>query len=282
MFTSSATSVAWSFGVNIADQMTWSVTNSFASSNSSMLVAGWWHPTTLTATRRLWSCGNNIGAQINTTTSELRLKTDNTTDKEWTTSGVGLALNQWKFLAFLGSFTNTGAAAQWRVWSGTIDVAPIEATVSVAVAGAGNFTGATSFALGNGAAGPLGWQGLIGSVMTVYATQGSQSVLPVSSGVINNEEADIVFKSIVLPVWLGDWFPPRVLQNNSGFAQAFETMHIGMEHNTSGGIGIQAIRRGSSSVSPFVGGSQAANVILSQTSTPRPMRQPKNDFLRRR
>lgn len=274
--------MAWTFGINIADQMTWNVTNSFGSSNSAMLVAGWWYPTTLTATRRLWSCGNNIGAQIDATTSELRIKTDNTTDKEWTTSGVGLTLDTWTFLAFLGSFTNTGAAAQWRVWSGTIGVAPVQVTVSVAVAGAGNFTGSTSFALGNGAAGTLGWQGLIGSAMTVFSNQGVNRVLPVGSGVIANDEAQVVEQQIVLPVWSGDWFPQRVLQNSSGFSEGFETMHIGMEHSTSGGIGIMAVRRGGGTVSPFVAGSQSANAGRSETSTPRPMLQPANNYLRRR
>lgn len=171
---------------------------------------GWVKPTTLTAGRGIVGAGTIFGAEIGATTSELLLRTDNTTDGQWTTSGVGLQVGQWQFLAILNTCNNTGPAAAWRVWSGTQDQAPIECTVTPTVAPVGNFTGSTAVTLGNkGAAGVVAFQGEIGTwVFHRNATTGAGSSLPLAAaGAITATEAEFVFQRYVAPVWSGEWIP---------------------------------------------------------------------------
>lgn len=274
--------MSWEFGSTTTDSLQFGLTNNHASGGTSLFVCGWWYPTTLTATRRLWSLAAVIGVEINTTTSELRLKTDNTTDGQWTTSGVNLTLNEWKFIAFFGTFTNTGPAAQWRVWAGTVETCPAEVTVSVAVAPVGNFVAASAFNLGNTQAGSVSWQGLIGNANTIVCSAGSLQNFPLpntTSGTITNDEANIVFQQLVIPYWSGESFPHRVLHNAAGFSS--ESASINMDHaNTTSGL--VAIRRGAGSITPFLLGTRAGSPILSQVRTPVPRKQPENHFLRRR
>lgn len=179
----------------------------------SCFVAGWWKPTTLTATRGLWSAGNIFGAEIDTTTSELRLRTDNTTDGQWTTTGVGLTVNEWKFLAFANSCNNTGPAAAWVVWSGTGDTAPQQVTVTQATAPNGNFTGSTATVLGNKGTGTLAFQGEIGPAVFARHTANAFGYVPTATvGTITADEADIVYQRLVLPIWSGIWCPPWLRQ----------------------------------------------------------------------
>lgn len=154
----------YTFGAGTGDDINWAMGMTMGATARLHLVCGWWYPTTLTDTRGLWSAGNVYGAEINTTTSELRLRTDNTTDGQWTTTGAALAVNKWSFLAFASSQSNTGPAAAWRVWMGTLDEAPIEITVTSAVAPVGNFTGNATFYIGNKGTGTLAFQGDIANL----------------------------------------------------------------------------------------------------------------------
>jgi hypothetical protein len=163
----------------------------------------------LTSTRKLWSANTSgiVGAEINTTTSELRLKTDNTTDGQWTTSGVSLAVNTWHFLAFFLTCTNTGPAGAWRVWAASGTNRPTEATVSVATSPSGNFTGSTSFFIGNAGTGSLAFQGDISRVqayITSGTTAGAQHPFGLAAhGTVTNAEAEFIYQRFVFPAWLG-------------------------------------------------------------------------------
>lgn len=211
------------FGGATGDDVTWTSGLTLGATTRNNLVCGWWRPTTLTATRRLWSAGTIFGAEIAAATSEIVLRTDNTTDGQWTTTGAGLTLNQWQFLAFVASINNTGPAAAWRVWSGTIDTAPIECTVTQNTAPVGNFTGSGSFTIGNaGSAGTVAFQGDIANVavFTHAAVVGADRPFGNAAfGAITATEAQYLYERFVLPFWLGDMTVPNFPNTIAGGSQ---------------------------------------------------------------
>lgn len=207
--------MAYTFGALTSDNISIAATLTTGANTNACLVMGWWLPTTLTATRGLWSFGTVFGAEVAGTTSEIILRTDNTTDGQWTTTGAALTVDTWTFLAFLGSFRNTGPAAAWRVWSGTVDTPPVECTVTQNTAPAGNFTGNGTFTIGNKAStGTVAWQGDIDQVvfLTVSAAVPGRCPLPhTGNGNIAQSDADYIYQTLVAPYWL---------QNETSFLQA--------------------------------------------------------------
>lgn len=199
--------MAYTFGAGTGDDITWDQgglgDGILGARNGVRLVYGWWYPTTLTATRGLWSAGNTYGAEIDSTTSELRLRTDNTTDGQWTTTGVNLTTNEWKFLAFMNTNNNSGPTAAWRVWAGTISTAPTEVTVTSAVGPSGNFTGNANFYIGNKGTGTVAFQGDIENVgyLTTGTNDGPFQIA--TAGTITNNEAEFAYRWFVLPLWIG-------------------------------------------------------------------------------
>lgn len=212
--------MAYTFGTNTTDDISWTSSVSVGANSSACLVMGWWYPTTLTATRGLWSSGTVFGAEVDTTTSEVRLRTDNTTDGQWTTTGAGLTTNTWTFLAFMNSCNNTGPAAAWRVWAGTGETPPVELTVTQATAPVGNFTGSTAFCTGNkGNAGTLAWQGDIDNLIFVAtgATAGATThpLYVATNGTITNDEALLAYQNFVLPFWRDGFLSPDLRRGQS-------------------------------------------------------------------
>lgn len=210
--------MAYTFGGATGDDINWT-TGSVGGTNTFGYAMGWFYPTTLTATRGLFSWGATCGVEIDTTTSELRLRTDNTTDGQWTTTGVALALNTWSFIAFALTCWNTGPSYGWRLWSGTADTAPVERTVTLATAPVGNFTGSTAFCVGNkGSAGTLAFQGDIGPVLvgTCGVNNATTNGIPnATGGAISQAEADFILSRLVLPFWAGE-AAPKVIRNSLG------------------------------------------------------------------
>jgi len=193
--------------------------------NTATFVAGWWYPTTLTATRGYWSAGNVFGAEVDTTTSEFRLRTDNTTDGQWVTSGAGIAINQWWFLAFLNAAENTTVAGAWRVWVGRADLEPAVITPTVATSRSGNYTGSTAWAIGNKGTGSLAFQGDIGWVVTATCnTVGINNPFRIAtSGTISDAEARIVYEHWVWPLWRGVPVADRMV--TPGLTASFSLIH---------------------------------------------------------
>jgi hypothetical protein len=200
--------VAWTFGGGTGDDVTLSMTGSMMATSRIQMVMGWWRPTTLTATRKLWSVntGGVAGCEIDSTTSQIRLKIDATTDGEWT-APVGLTVDQWKFLAMVCSI-NTVSALAWRVWAGTYDTAPAEVTVTQVVAPASTVTGSSNLYVGNAGTGTLAFQGDIADVVAMVSL-GSGDInhmIPhVTRGVITTDEAEYLRQLIVEPTWRGDY-----------------------------------------------------------------------------
>lgn len=198
--------MAYDFGAAASHDTTCSFIIGVGANSRIAIIAGWWRPTTLTATRGLWSAGNTVGAEIDTTTSELRLRTDNTTDGQWTTTGVGLAVGTPKFLAFALNCYNTGPAAAWRVWAGDVQTPPAEVTVTQATAPVGNFTGSTSVYFGNkGTSTTLAFQGAIEECWTTAFITTDWTMTPLTDGVINQVDADLIYSRMVLPMWAGTY-----------------------------------------------------------------------------
>src|SRR5688572_2512559 len=115
--------MSYTFGASVDDDINWAGDfNGFGGAIAcQLLLCGWFHPTTLTAGRGLFAFGDTSGAEIDTATAELRFRAlGATTTGQWTTSGVNLAVNEWKFIAVLNTVTNTGPSVAFRVWVGTL------------------------------------------------------------------------------------------------------------------------------------------------------------------
>jgi hypothetical protein len=202
--------VPYTFGAAAGDDISWSITVG-QGSNSSFFVCGWFRPTTLTAGRKLWGLGAITNMQIAPTTSELRMNTDfNTTDGVYTTTGAGLAVDEWVFIAAFWHGSNTSSSSRWRVWKGTTDTAPVELTVTVNTAGTSTVTTAnTTFTCGNqSAAASTSFQGQIADL--TYAASASPSgtfhpfLVTNYSGNQTAEQLEHIYTKMVLPAWLGN------------------------------------------------------------------------------
>lgn len=197
--------MAYTFGGATGDDITLTTTGSAGGSAQTVLACGWFYPTTLTATRGYWSCGNTFGAEVDTTTSELRMKTQNaTTGGVWTTTGAGITTNKWWFIAWLFSCNNTGPTHAWRVWVGSIDAVPALVTVNNGTAPVGNFTGSTSRTVGNKGTGTLAFQGDIGWMTFINNGQNLPGPFNITSdGVFDVGTEGTTFANWVYPMWTG-------------------------------------------------------------------------------
>jgi len=252
--------MAYTFGAGTGDDINWASQATIMATARSVLVCGWWYPTTLTAGRGIWSAHttNINGAEIAAATNEIVLRTDNvTTDGQWTTTGAGLTLNTWTFLAFMSSTLNGTPSAAWRVWSGTIDTPPIECTVTQNTAPAGNFTGGAIFYIGNKGTGTVAFQGIIDEVgfCTTAAAAGA-STHPFSLaaiGAITDAEALFTYERFIVPYWLGlGWAPAGLVRRNGSSVNTEDASYW------SGDMLARVIRyntaTGESSVAPTING----------------------------
>lgn len=233
--------MALTFGAANTDDATIGLGFSVGATGTTYFIAGWFRPTTLTAGRALWSLGANIFAAIDSTdTSELLLTSDNTTDGNWTTTGVGNAVDTWRFIAVMNAANNTGPTASWRAWAGDEVSVPSEITVTQAVAPSGNFTGNANLTFGNKAStGTAAFQGDIAEV-TYIATSSAGALLPpfglASHPTISQTEADWIYATYVVPIWMGraDIAIARTALSSASNIEAF---HVPLHLDVEGGWG---------------------------------------------
>lgn len=253
------------FGAATSDDVNWAMATTIGATGRSQCVTGWWRPTTLTATRGLWSAGNTIGAEIDSTTDELRLRTDNTTDGQWTTTGVDMVVDEWKFLAFLLSTNDTGPVGNWRVWAGTTQTSPVECTVSVATSPVGNHTGNATFFAGNKGTGTLAFQGDVAEVSACASGQGGTitSFFGIATtATITDVEALQIFNTYVLPHYRGE--PWRALESRR---------HESTDYRYWAGNSIgDTVFVKSSTVQVTPGTATVAGATTSANGSPRPLR----------
>jgi hypothetical protein len=212
--------MAYTFGAATGDDINFAGLSAtgLGADNCHFLITGWFYPTTLSPGRAYWGAGGTFGLEVDTTTSELRIKTANaTTNGEWTTASAGITTGAWYFIAVLGTTETTGTLAAFRVWTGTFETPPVECTVSVAVAASGAFTGSATPVIGNkSAATTVAFQGDIDHLQWIIAAGSSPPVgLATSplflstSGSITDDEAFSVLHRAVIPMWQGKMFDGR-------------------------------------------------------------------------
>ncbi len=257
--------MAYTVGAGTGDDIAFSTGTTLGADNRSCFVCGWWYPTTLTATRGYWSAGNTFGAEVDTTTSELRLRTDNTTDGQWTTTGANITTNKWWFLAFLNATENTGVLSPWRVWVGDVENPPVAVTVTNATAPAGNFTGSSACVIGNKGTGTLAFRGDVG--WSVFIATDSASHLSVTgvntTGVIDADVEYRAYQSLVLPFWSSN--PDFLQMKPSPTTGQWIILHNTMDFQN------RHFRRGHNGTIDMNGAATVNGATLSQQREPRPL-----------
>jgi hypothetical protein len=198
--------MSYKFGAANSNDIVATANRTLCADGSVQFICGWWYPTTLTSGRGYWSAGNTIGSEVDSTTSELRVRTDNSTDGQWITTGAGIVVDKWHFIAWLNCTENTGTLTEWRVWVGTQDSEPVQITPTVSTAPSGNFNSASTRYLGNkGTSSTLAFLGDIGwGFWLVVDSQGMPNALNSATvGVIGPGEDDFVRERLVFPIWRG-------------------------------------------------------------------------------
>jgi hypothetical protein len=201
--------VAYTFGGATGDDANFPLATTAMGDTRNLYISGWWKPTTLTAGRALFGVATVPRVEINSTTSELRIWADcATTDGQWTTSGVGLTVDLWTFIAFVHSWTSSApATASMRLWRGTIDEPPVEVTISQATAPSGGPTGGSTLAIGNAtSATSIAFQGEIAEINAIVSRAAVSVTHPLyltSGNSIGNTEAELIRSRLVEPSWRG-------------------------------------------------------------------------------
>lgn len=258
--------MAYTFGAGTGDDVTWTGSISLGATARASLVYGWWLPTTLTATRGLWSAGNVYGAEVDLITDELTLRTDGaTTDGQWSTTGVDLAVDEWKFIACFGTSLSGTPDMAWRVWAGTIGSAPVEVTVTNIIPQVGNFAGSAVFYLGNKGTGTVAFEGDIDEAGFIATAASATAGLPfglAAYGACTDTEAAFIYQRFVLPLWLGE-FPRQAIWSAIG-TPSTEHAHISLRS-------LPQVRRTASSDTVLSGVAPTINgATVSQNRGPRP------------
>lgn len=198
-------------------RINWTVTPAIGAASSATLFAGWFLPTTLTAGRGFWSAGNIIGLEVGGTTSEVVGRIQSATNGVYTSSGAGIAINNWYFIAHYIDATNTGPNSNQFLWIGTIESPPVEQTFTQTTAPVGAFSSQTAMVVGNkGAAGTTAFQGEVGNCF--LATQSTNTRGPFNlsafgptgkdANQLATEKAGLL-NNFIIPWWRGEPLPTR-------------------------------------------------------------------------
>jgi hypothetical protein len=145
-------------------------------------------------------------AEVDGTTSEIRWIFDAaTTDGEYVTSGLGMVIDQWQFLAFFAAMESSGNLVTPRIWRGTVDEPPVMFTPSVSVSPAGNWVGQNTVYVGNHGTATTAFQGDIGSVsfLTVRSSGATQPFSVITNGTLDADIERNIEKWWVNPIWQG-------------------------------------------------------------------------------
>jgi hypothetical protein len=198
--------MSYTNGAGTGDGVGYAAALTLCGDNSNQFMAGWFYPTTLTATRVYFSLSATTRIAVDTTTDELRITSDwSSTDAVRTTTGADIVVNEWVFIAVLWAKENTGDVEGWRVWIGRQSTPPVIQTPAVTTAGVGTPTGSSTFFLGNVTGGSLAFQGDIGwGVLIGTDTIDINNWSHISnSGEIVDVEAQLVEEQWVMPLWAG-------------------------------------------------------------------------------
>jgi len=147
--------MALTFGAATSDRVVLTTPRVVHSDSDPLFMYGWFYPTTLTAGRHYISCGafstNFSGVRVGSTTSELEWTSDfSTTKPVWGTSGAGITVDKWWFIACLTNGTVTGPNDGCQIWLGDAENCPVALTPTRSTAPVGSPATTTIFTIGNG------------------------------------------------------------------------------------------------------------------------------------
>lgn len=207
----------------------------YASSPMVCLIAFWMYPTTITSGRSPWGLTGATKLAWSGTAGEMAMTIDMaTTDAVFTTTNLVAATNEWRFVAFLYTAINAGAATACRAWAGTANTPPVELTLTATTAGAGNVqTGVTGAYIGNNSGISSAFQGDIGPLTLITSSgTGAASTFNVETGgAISQAEADLCLSRWVVPLWLGR--PDSAAAVLSGATDNVTIMHAPLDNRPS-------------------------------------------------
>lgn len=259
------------FGGTSSDDINFTMANGWSSSTWQHLCVGWYRPTTLTAGRVYFGNTNTVGLRIGSTTSELQFVTDHTTDGVWDTSGAGITVDVWHFIAVYWCGFNTGPADDTAFWVGTLETPPVEISRTQTTAPVGNHTNNTIVGIGNqGSTGAVGFQGEIANWQHIANNSTGTNTLfqQAAHGTLDADAKENVYRTYVLPLWLDNsllWYPIRSFLNGSSENTAC-LYHPGLPGYIDVGSTGSAVRMDQ----PLT----INGVTASQTECPRPLIQP--------
>lgn len=192
-------------------------TNNIMGDNGAALFMGWWYPTTLTTGMGYWSNGNVHAMECGPTTSELRIIADAaTTDGVWDTTGAGITVDKWWFIAAFVILENTTVPGQVRVWVGDIDNRPVALSISNTQPRSGNYSSAGSIYFGNvGTSASKAFEGDVGWLQVLSVTSASIANIFTTgtSGTCSATEEENIYSRLVEPWYLGR--PPILSRHGS-------------------------------------------------------------------
>lgn len=271
--------MAYTFGAATGDDINFSAQTAWVTSQRQHLVMGWYYPTTLTAGRVYFGNANTVGLRVGPTTSELRFVTDHTTDGVWDSSGAGIAVDTWWFIAVYFTGFNTGPTDDVDIWVGTVDTPPVPQSLTLSTSPSGNHVNNGVVAVGNqGSAGTVAFQGDISnwchieeSGLNTY----TQWAL-IANGTIDTNSAEQALRRYILPYWQQN-------EPECYFAKSFGGGTMGMNVALHGGNDPSVYRQGAASNSSVLVTTTANGVTFSDRRVPRPRVQPlfSQQFLRR-
>lgn len=196
----------YTFGAATTDDVQIPIVPAVTGPSVSGFLLIWALPTTLTAGRCIAGFGNNLGRiAIHSTTSEISITLGcGTTDGVWASSGLGLTVDNWAFLAIAWTAI-AGPTMDVKLWKGDAITPPVAVSISQATAPVGTFSSQTTLTIGNGSAAVgVAWQGDLAQldVLSTNIAGGAGHPFGQSAyGAFSAESVDVMFSRIVLPIW---------------------------------------------------------------------------------
>lgn len=215
----------YTFGGATGDDIVLPVVSSIIGPSVSGLATLWAYPTTITSGRALIGFGNNIGRIAHSATAnEIDvLLPAGTTDGVWTSSGLSLSTNTWRFLAVAWSAV-AGPTMDVKLWAGDSVTPPTAVTITQATAPVGTFTSATTATMGNGSASSgIAFQGDLAqydAFSTNIAGGANHPFGQSAYGAFSAESEALLLSRFVLPLWEGSYRARalgRVINNTTSF-----------------------------------------------------------------
>lgn len=198
--------MAWTFGGATSDKLV-TTGNVQLAASSSMFLAGWFYPTTLTAARVLWAETATSKIVIGSPTNLLQITLDKSTTDNVINIDVGLQANVWQFIA-LAISVNASSVGVAHGWVGTTDIPPNPTAIvgTQVQAGSGSLVSTVAHCIGNlNTIGTVAFQGDIGQIIHIVAQQTApnQGLSIATAGTITAADDLNIFNNLVNPLYNG-------------------------------------------------------------------------------